>query len=245
MTHNIDDHAEVRRISIKPPPFYYGNVPVWFQQLESQFVLANISNDVTKFHHAWAVFPEDIAVSIPQNLAEKQSYVGLRDFLISSRQKSSSELMEQALAEYTKGDERPSELFQKIQRAMDDAKIIDTKILQFKFLRSLPDAMRISLACQIDKTLPELVKIADLIHEQTGRTVHAINTTENSEIMNAIEGLRAEINLLKRRNTASIETANYCYYHATYGSRAKKCKPLPDGSRCLYKPAGNARVLPN
>ena len=37
--------------------------------------------------------------------------------------------MEQAPAEYTIGDERPSELFQKIQRAMDDAKIIDTKIV--------------------------------------------------------------------------------------------------------------------
>ena len=61
--------------------------------------------------------------------------------------------------------------------------------------------MRISLAYQTDKTLLELVKIADLIHEQTG----------SSDIMNAIEGLRADINLLKRRNTASIDTANYCY----------------------------------
>ena len=146
MTHNIDDLADVRRISIKSQSFYYGKVPVWFQQLESQFVLANISNDVMKFHHTWALFPDDIAVNIHRNLAEKQSYVALRDFLISSRQKSRSELMDQALAEYSLGSKRPSELFQ--INSMDDSKIIDTKILLFKFLRSLPDTMRISLACE-------------------------------------------------------------------------------------------------
>ena len=67
------------------------------------------------------------------------------------------------------------------------AKIIDTKILQFKFLRSLPDAIRISLAYQTDKTLPELVKIADCIHEQTRKTVLGINNTGSSDIIDATE----------------------------------------------------------
>ena len=104
---------------------------------------------------------------------------------------------------------------------------------------------RISLASQTDKTLLELVKIEDLIHEQTGRTVHVIDTIGCSDIMNAFEGLRADIYLLKRRNTSSIDTVNYCHYHAKYGNRAKKCKPLPEGSQCPYKHAGYTSVLPN
>ena len=73
---------------------------------------------------------------------------------------------------------------------MDDSKITGTMILQFKFLRYLPDAMCISLACQTNKNSPELAKIAKLIHEQTGRAVHAINTNVNSEIMNASKGMQ-------------------------------------------------------
>ena len=72
----------------------------------------------------------------------------------------------------------------------------------------------------MDKSPPDLVKIAECINEQTGKIVLAINTSSNIDIMNEIEGLQEEINFHKRRNTMRINTSNLCYYHVTFGNNA-------------------------
>lgn len=45
---------EISRVGVKVPPFYPDKPALWFMQLESQFALANITADSTKFHYALA-----------------------------------------------------------------------------------------------------------------------------------------------------------------------------------------------
>ena len=88
--------AQTNRISVKVLPFYRANPTVWFLQLESQFVLAGITTDVTKFHYTAANLPEDVALSfISENT--NQSYEQLKNNVIALYQKSKSELIEEAL----------------------------------------------------------------------------------------------------------------------------------------------------
>ena len=63
------------------------------------------------------MFPEDISF----DLATKQSYIALRDFLLSNGQKSNVEPVKKASA---LAEERPSEHFLKIQQAMNDTKLV-------------------------------------------------------------------------------------------------------------------------
>ena len=40
-------------------------------------------------------------------------------------------------------------------------------------------------------------------------------------------------------SSAVPEGIKLCYYHYKFGTRAQKCKPLPDGSPCTYQNTGN------
>ena len=44
-THPESQLARVNRVTMKLPPFYRTNPFLWFRQMESQFVLAGITND--------------------------------------------------------------------------------------------------------------------------------------------------------------------------------------------------------
>ena len=78
-------HAPVNRVTIKPPPFYRTNPTVWFRQMESQFVLAGITNDTTKYHHILAAIPEDVAINLPMEI---EDYSSLKDSITQVYQKS-------------------------------------------------------------------------------------------------------------------------------------------------------------
>ncbi|GFS82675.1 peptidase A2 domain-containing protein [Nephila pilipes] len=67
----------IARVLVKILPFWRGNSEIWFTQMGSQFILAGIAMEITKFHHVISVLqPEesdivgDIILSSP---AEKQT----------------------------------------------------------------------------------------------------------------------------------------------------------------------------
>ncbi|GFS49868.1 retrovirus-related Pol polyprotein from transposon 297 [Trichonephila inaurata madagascariensis] len=55
--------ASIARISVKVPPFWRLNLEIWFSQMESQFVLAGITTEITKFHHVVSKLqPEELGI---------------------------------------------------------------------------------------------------------------------------------------------------------------------------------------
>jgi hypothetical protein len=72
---DIADRREhlVANVAVQPPPFYRKSPEVWFRQLESQFVLARITTEVTKFHHTIAALPEDVACDL--SLSDTLTYI--------------------------------------------------------------------------------------------------------------------------------------------------------------------------
>ena len=85
----------VNRVSIKPPMFYRSNPSVWFRQMASQCVLANITQSTTKFHHILAALPKDVAINLPSVVI---TYDKLKEQICSIYTKSRQELIEEALA---------------------------------------------------------------------------------------------------------------------------------------------------
>ncbi|GFS42774.1 hypothetical protein NPIL_270891 [Nephila pilipes] len=55
--------ASIARVSIKVLPFCRANPEIWFSQMESQFVLARITAEITEFHHVVSVLhPEELGI---------------------------------------------------------------------------------------------------------------------------------------------------------------------------------------
>ena len=64
-SHPEMQHAPVNSVTMKPPPFYRTNPTVWFRHLESQFILAGIAKDTTKYHHNLEEIPENLMQVLP------------------------------------------------------------------------------------------------------------------------------------------------------------------------------------
>ncbi|GFR07312.1 retrovirus-related Pol polyprotein from transposon 297 [Trichonephila clavata] len=55
--------VNIARISVKVPPLWRANPEIWFSQMESQFVLAGITTEITKFHNVVsALQPEELGI---------------------------------------------------------------------------------------------------------------------------------------------------------------------------------------
>ena len=78
-------HTPVNRATMKPTPFYRTNQTFWFRQMESQFVLAGITNDTIKDHHILAAIPEDVAINLPMEIEDHNN---LKDSITQVYQKS-------------------------------------------------------------------------------------------------------------------------------------------------------------
>lgn len=96
---DIGNHSEIQGMAIRPPPFYYSNVPVRLQQLESQFILANNYSRNHKIPSHMVVFSVHIDVRMPEKITDGKSYRAMKDFMICSRKRSHTEAIETHIME--------------------------------------------------------------------------------------------------------------------------------------------------
>ncbi|XP_028142668.1 uncharacterized protein LOC114336493 [Diabrotica virgifera virgifera] len=108
----------VDRISVKIPPFWPNDPEIWFLQVESQFTLANITSNSTKFNYivanletAYISEVRDIIVSPPAT----EKYVKLKAELIKRLSASQQQKIKRLLEHEELGDRRPSQFLRHLQ----------------------------------------------------------------------------------------------------------------------------------
>ncbi|KAF8784101.1 hypothetical protein HNY73_011670 [Argiope bruennichi] len=73
--------GNIARVAVKSPLFWRANPELWFKQIESQFILAGVTTEITKFHHIVSVLqPEELEVvgDIMQDPPAERPYEALR-----------------------------------------------------------------------------------------------------------------------------------------------------------------------
>ncbi|GBL94601.1 hypothetical protein AVEN_58558-1 [Araneus ventricosus] len=81
------------RIAFKAPVFWENDPEFWFFQVESQFVIAGISNDSTKFHAVAAALNSNVLScvrDIVRNPPLENAYIALKDRVLQHFAQSSS-----------------------------------------------------------------------------------------------------------------------------------------------------------
>jgi transcription initiation factor IIF auxiliary subunit len=106
--------SEVARVAVRLPPFWPECPDVWFSQTDSQFAIAGITSETTKFHYVvsqleqkYAAEVDDLITSPPQD----QPYSTLRSTLL-TRLSPSIEQHHQLLHHEEMGDRKPSQFLQ-------------------------------------------------------------------------------------------------------------------------------------
>ena len=147
---------------MKPPPFYRTNPTVWFRQMESQLVLAGITNDTTKYHHILAAIPEDVAINLPMEI---EDYSSLEDSITQVFQKSKTELIEEALGTISLDGQKPSVCLFRIRRKLSDCQLtMDNDVIKHRLMQAMPISTRSSLCAHLDLPPDKFAKLADTIY---------------------------------------------------------------------------------
>lgn len=102
---------DVCRVGVRVPPFYPEKPELWFAQLDSQFILVNITSDVTKYHFVMGQLePQYVeeAYDVVTSPPSPDKYQRLKTELIKRLSLSREKKVRQLLTHEELGDRRPS-----------------------------------------------------------------------------------------------------------------------------------------
>lgn len=233
--------VEASSVSVKLPEFWKSDPAMWFAQAESQFILANVTKDSTKFHHIVAKVDQTVICHIADLVAqppENDKYKAVKERLIARFALSPEARMERLLGSADLGDLRPTHLLSKMQELATGLNIGDA-ILKMLFLQRMPAQIRTILSIS-DSAVDKLAEMADKMTEfpQTS----AVSSTSSHTPTDQLEQLEQKLEVLstefrrlrvnpnqKRSRSASRSRTpsmggELCWYHKKYGNAAERCK---------------------
>lgn len=242
-------------MAVKPPPFWRSNPALSFIQFESQFAIANITSEETKFHYVISALDTELLNSVTdllRNPPKSDVYQALMTKLIEVHSESESSQIRTLLQGLELGDQRPSQLLTRMRALAGDS--VGESLLKSLWMNRFPTTMQ-SIIAALNENLNDLASVADKIHElSAGPHVQVIDTTavtqtENNRIArleSKIEELTVLIgelstnarrnsrsryrkNSVKRHNSRSHSRTSHdpdiCFYHSKCGKHARNCRP--------------------
>ena len=239
----------VSAVNLKLPPFWPSDPDVWFAQVEAQFSTRGITAQKTKYDYVVAsLSPEfatevrDLILRVPTN-----PYDTLKQQLIARTAVPEQRRLQQLFNSMELGDRRPTQLLRRMQQLLgDNAATTDGPLLRELFLQRLPPNVRMVLASSgAAESLDDLATLADKVLDAAPPSMASI-TQPSSEV----DDLRTEVSRLtelvtslttqgrssryrspsprrqpRPRTPPPTPSHGLCWYHARFGSRARKCTP--------------------
>ncbi|XP_015124859.1 uncharacterized protein LOC107046696 [Diachasma alloeum] len=160
-----DNGAPLQRVSIRCPAFNAKRPALCFAQLEGQFHLSGINDEVTRYYYASSHLDPKAAAEVQDillNVPAETPYIRLKEALIERLTLSRDARLQQLLDREVFGNRKLSQ-FQRHLRNLEDT--VPDNILRTKWLSRLPMTTQSILASQADMALDRLATLADKLHE--------------------------------------------------------------------------------
>lgn len=155
------------KISVKFPPFWPDKPSIWFAQVDAQFRIAGITNELTKFYHVvahlenrYAKEVEDIILNPP----DVNPFIKLKDELIRRLSKTSEQRIRQLLSHEELGDKKPSQFLRHLRSLADNDGISD-EVLRSIWSNRLPIQLQTIIASQRNLPLNDIAELADNVFD--------------------------------------------------------------------------------
>ena len=240
-------NSATHAVALKLSPFWTNRPQLWFAQAEAQFTLRGITTEMTRFYHvvasldgATASRVEDVITTPPAD-----AYATLKARLVGIYGLTDRERAARVLDAGAIGDRSPSafmnELLQLVAGKNTDF------IVREVFLRALPHDVATALASSTSD-LRVLAAEADHHFSSTGARLRG----QGANFINTVESVTlpaiGEVNATRRahddRRCQYSQTKTrppvMCFYHAKFGSAARKCI-----TPCIYTPTLQSQATAN
>ncbi|XP_066152750.1 uncharacterized protein [Euwallacea fornicatus] len=236
------ESSQVGRLSVRAPPFWKSNPKSWFMTLESQFVLAHISSDQTKFHHVVAAVAPEILDQISdfmENPPISNRYEGLKARLIAIFAESDESRLRRLLSRMDPGDKKPSHLLNEMRSLGGSA--VSSEVLKTLWMQQLPTSIQSILAGSsepLNKMADLADKIADIVQPHVctvqaspPETPSPRSSDRISRLERGLERLTREVRSRSKSRTRPKRTEagptptnpGTCWYHRKFKDKAEKC----------------------
>lgn len=234
--------GEVFRVGVKPPVFCKEQPDLYFIQMESQFAVAGVKADDTKYHHIVSSLEPQYLLQIAdiiRNPPPEGKYEAIKRSLIVEYTDSDQRKLRKLIREIELGDLKPSQLLKRMRDLAGDK--ISDEALKSLWMERLPETIR-SIISIVDGNSTKMAEQADKMMEmQNFSNVATIQTSSPLQV--EIENLRKEVAELRmsrqdnfhrqdnshrprnrsaQRNKSKVRFP-FCKYHYRYGEKAKKC----------------------
>ena len=208
-------NSNVAAVSLKLPVFSKTSPNVWFAQAEAQFGIRNITIDQTKYNYVVAALDEIAANRIAHVILHppiEGTYEHLKTALLACYDFTEEEAASKLEDLDGLGDRRPSDMLAHMLMLNGNNQV--GTIFRERFLRQLPDDVRVTLAALQLKDVDAIAATAD-----------AVMVVRGQSHLCAVDNL-STMTLSAKTKRRQLTTArdDICWYHAKFGSRAKKCR---------------------
>jgi hypothetical protein len=73
-TSGLATQEQIHAVTVKPIPFSRQHCDAWFQIMESQFELANVTTSSTKFFHTLSALTPEVVALLPDTILTSRDY---------------------------------------------------------------------------------------------------------------------------------------------------------------------------
>lgn len=238
------------RVGVRVPPFYPSKPKLWFASLESQFVLAGVSSDSTKYHYAIShLEPQyvEIVEDIVEGPAASDKYEVLKTELVKRLSASREKQVQQLLHHEELGDRKPSQFLRRL-RGLAGSGVPDD-LLRTLWASRLPSSVQPIIASQAKMKLDEVAELADQVLDAVSPSAQVAGVasgtsgglSEIAALTRRFDELAAKLDRMSRsksrtgssshrrgRSSSQRSHSNYrkfptCWYHHKFGDKANKC----------------------
>ena len=151
----------------KIAPFYANDVELWFNQLETQFDLHDITDDDERYRLACAALSGEVASDVRDILLQpflNHKYISLKEVLIERRGLTMPERVNKVISGEKLGTDIPSRFLRRLQKTdgFGTTAVVGKAVIRQTFIRQMPASIRAHLATTPDSTsLESLAVLAD------------------------------------------------------------------------------------
>lgn len=237
---------DVYRVGVRVPPFWPEEPEVWFAQVESQFLLSNITADLTKFHFVtgqldqeYARIVKDVIISPPTNNKYDKLKAELIKRISLSHEKKTLQLMQHEEL----GDRKPSQFLRHL-RSLAGPQVPDD-FLRTVWTSRLPPNVQTIVASQPKSDLDDVADLADRVNDIAPSTSHVASiapSAHTTALEEKVAALTRQVEILamqvkktsyfknrshsrSRSNSRQRSQGHrFCWYHYKFGKKARKCE---------------------
>jgi hypothetical protein len=161
-----DSTFVINRVGIQVPPFWPEKPAVWFEQLEGQFALSNITQDAMKFYYVISQLDNKYAVEVMDvitNPPPTGRYDQIKAELIRRLSLSEEQHFRQLLMHEEMGDRWPTQFLCHLQTLAGPS--VPSHFLRTLWTNRLPPNIQAIIATQAQVALDDVAQLADKIVE--------------------------------------------------------------------------------